>query len=150
MSKKTGNRNSGCRVNVGAAMRRPPCTIRKQILICRGDDGVPIISLPPVGKVDFPENACVVPRRQAHRLAGFAEGETATAQIEDLRRGTVERRMRSSTLIQRIFQQRRVTKCQGTSSDPLRGPPSPKGKAFGYRISSTNSDLSSCWRNSQG
>ncbi len=48
-------------------------------------------------EVDFPENACIVPRRQALGLAGFAEGEIATAQIKDLRRGTAERRMRSSS-----------------------------------------------------
>ena len=41
------------------------------------------------------------------------------------------RRMRSLSPGQRLFVQRREAQRKGTSSDPLRGPPSPEGKATG-------------------
>ena len=41
-----------------------------------------------------------------------------------------ERRMRSLTLILRRFQHKREAHHKGTSSDPLRGPPSPSGEGF--------------------
>ena len=44
------------------------------------------------------------------------------------------------SLRQHLLKQRREAKRLGTSSDPLRGPPSPKGKA-GYRVSPINQYL---------
>ena len=52
-----------------------PAELKNQFRLWRNRKSLRISAS--LGKVDFPENACIVPRRQALGLVGFAFGETA-------------------------------------------------------------------------